>query len=183
MLLMILLLLLPGWGPPVPVESSWVWLSAARRAAFSTRNWSTRARHSSQRLLASSADAKAASRSCERDSSALTCLAEESRTDQDKNTGSAMRYILVSSLPESTLCLSILLRALAGAECPACSRIRRRRLGIVLMVLGGLGRGWGHAAWGIICVLVTGWEWRWWPLHGVHHGMRRRQYVHGLGRG
>ena len=43
--------------------SIWAWLSAARNAAFSTRSWSTKARHSSQRLLASSADARAASNS------------------------------------------------------------------------------------------------------------------------
>jgi hypothetical protein len=51
-----------------------VWLSAARKAAFSTRSWSTSARHSSQRRFASSAEASAASRSEDLDSRALTCL-------------------------------------------------------------------------------------------------------------
>ena len=49
-------------------------LSVARSAVFSTRSWSTSARHSSQRRFASSAEASAVSNSCERDSSALTCL-------------------------------------------------------------------------------------------------------------
>lgn len=65
-------------GPPLtPLfagMTTCAWLSAARRAAFSIRSWSTSARHSSHRLLASSADASAASSSCERDSRAFTCL-------------------------------------------------------------------------------------------------------------
>jgi len=65
----------PGGGTDEPPEPNiWDWLSAARKAAFSIRSWSTSARHSSHRRFASSAEASAASSSWERDSSALTCL-------------------------------------------------------------------------------------------------------------
>ena len=58
-----------GWG-----LLAWSCEMSVRRAAFSMRSWSTSWRQSSQRRFASSADASAASSSCERDSSALTCL-------------------------------------------------------------------------------------------------------------
>ena len=56
--------LLPaGWTDEPPEPNIWDWLSAARRAAFSIRSWSTSARHSSHRRFASSAEASAASSS------------------------------------------------------------------------------------------------------------------------
>ena len=68
----------PGTDEP-PEPNIWDWLRAARRAAFSIRSWSTSARHSSHRRFASSAEASAASSSCERDSNALTCLRVRNR--------------------------------------------------------------------------------------------------------
>ncbi len=64
------------------ISCCWEACSAARRVAFSIRSWSTIVRHSSQRRFASSADASAASSNCERDSSVLTCLGEESPCGQ-----------------------------------------------------------------------------------------------------
>ncbi len=75
-------------------------------------------RHSSHLLFASSADARAASSSCERDSSVLTCLQGESETLwQGWLIG--VGDLLVAPFAERALSLPVLLCSLALAERPA----------------------------------------------------------------
>lgn len=68
----------------IPGGKICAWLNAARRAAFSTLSWSTNARHSSHRLLASSAEARAASSSCDLLSRAFTCLCHRRQDTEDR---------------------------------------------------------------------------------------------------
>lgn len=146
--------------PPEP--NIWAWLSAARRAAFSIRSWSTSARHSSHRRFASSAEASAASSSCERDSNAFTCLRVERENHQPREKKGSLRgegqviNVLISTFTERTLRFAILFGTFTLTKRAGCSRrccsSAIRRLCLRTVLNGIRGRRGQRMRW---------WETRW----------------------
>lgn len=127
----------------------WAWLSAARRAAFSIRSWSTSARHSSHRRFASSAEASAASSSCERDSNALTCLRvrQNRQPREKKKKEGGMTNVLIPTFTECTLRFAILLGTFTLTKRAACSRSAIRRLTLRTLLIRIRGRRGERMRW------------------------------------